>query len=55
MKKILFPFLLLFITGTMVAQKSAKKVQPHVKPVIEDYLKTADQAIIGGYIGQQDY
>jgi uncharacterized protein len=53
MKKILFPFLLLFITGTMVAQKSAKKVQPHVKPVIEDYLKTADQAIIGGYIGER--
>jgi uncharacterized protein len=53
MKKILFPFLLLFITGTMVAQKSTKKVQPHVKPVIEDYLKTADQAIIGGYIGER--
>jgi uncharacterized protein len=43
----------LLIAGITIAQKSAKKVQTHVKPVIEDYLKTADQAIIGGYIGER--
>ena len=53
MKKLVMLYLLLLIAGSTIAQKSAKKVQPHVKPVIEDYLKTADQAIIGGYIGER--
>jgi uncharacterized protein len=53
MKKIVLLYLLILIAGITIAQKSAKKVQPHVKPVIEDYLKTADQAIIGGYIGER--
>jgi uncharacterized protein len=53
MKKIVLLYLLILIAGITIAQKSAKKVQTHVKPVIEDYLKTADQAIIGGYIGER--
>jgi uncharacterized protein len=53
MKKLVMLYLLLLIAGSTIAQKSAKKVQPHVKPVIEDYLKPADQAIIGGYIGER--
>jgi uncharacterized protein len=53
MKKLVMLYLLLLIAGSTIAQKSAKRVQSHVKPVIEDYLKTADQAIIGGYIGER--
>lgn len=53
MKKLLLLSLLLLTAGTMTAQKSSKKVQTPVKPVIEDFLKPAEQAIIGGFIGNR--